>query len=53
MLVWGFVSSEIEHVIEFFGTRQDAERALDEILRDDDTRRPMERRRLDRPQGCL
>jgi hypothetical protein len=35
MVVWGVVSSEIEQVIEFFGTRHEAERVLAEIVRDD------------------
>jgi hypothetical protein len=35
MVVWGVFSSEIEHVIEFFGSRKDAERMLAEIVRDE------------------
>ena len=31
MLVWGVVSSEIEQVIKFFGSRREAERVLAEI----------------------
>lgn len=35
MVVWGVVSSEIEQVIEFFGSRRDAERMLGEIVQDE------------------
>jgi hypothetical protein len=35
MVVWGVVSSEIEQVIELFGSRKDAERMLAEIVRDE------------------
>jgi hypothetical protein len=34
MVVWGVVSSEIEQVIEFFGSRREAERMLAEVIRD-------------------
>jgi hypothetical protein len=33
MVVWGVVSSDIEQVIEFFGSRQEAERMLAEVVR--------------------
>lgn len=33
MVVWGVVSSEIERVIEFFGSRDEAERMLADVLR--------------------
>jgi hypothetical protein len=35
MVVWGVVSSEIEQVIEFFGSRHEAERMLRDVLRDE------------------
>jgi hypothetical protein len=35
MVVWGVVSSEIEQVIEFFGSRHEAQRVLAEIVRDE------------------
>jgi hypothetical protein len=35
MVVWGVVSSEIEQVIEFFGSRHEAERTLAEVLLDE------------------
>jgi hypothetical protein len=35
MVVWGVVSSEIEQVIEFFGSLEDAERMIAEVLRDE------------------
>jgi hypothetical protein len=35
MVVWGVVSSEIEQVIEFFGSRHEAQLMLAEIVRDE------------------
>jgi hypothetical protein len=35
MVVWGVVSSEIEQVIEFFGSLEEAERVLAVIVRDE------------------
>jgi hypothetical protein len=35
MIVWGVVSSEIEQVIEFFGSRHEDERMLAEVLGDE------------------
>jgi hypothetical protein len=35
MVVWGVVSSEIEQVIEFFGSRPEAERMVAEVIRDE------------------
>lgn len=35
MVVWGVVSSEIEQVIEFFGSRHEAERMLAKIVCDE------------------
>jgi hypothetical protein len=35
MVVWGVVSSEIEQVIEFFGSRHEAQRMLAEIVHDE------------------
>jgi hypothetical protein len=35
MVVWGVVSCEIEQVIEFFGSRHEAQRMLAEIVRDE------------------
>jgi hypothetical protein len=35
MVVWGVVSSEIERVIEFFVSRDEAEQMLAEVLREE------------------
>jgi hypothetical protein len=35
MVVWGVVSSEIEQVIEFFGSLHEAERMLEEVVGDE------------------
>jgi hypothetical protein len=35
MVVWAVVSDEIDEVIEFFPTRQQAERMLDHALQDE------------------
>jgi hypothetical protein len=35
MVVWGVISSEIEQVIEFFASRDEAERMLAEVVRDE------------------
>jgi hypothetical protein len=38
MVVWGVVSCEIEQVIEFFGSLEEAERVLAVIVRDEPER---------------
>jgi hypothetical protein len=35
MVVWGVVSSEIEQVIEFLGSRHEAEEMLADVVRDE------------------
>jgi hypothetical protein len=35
MVVWGVVSTEIEQVIEFFGSLHEAERMLEEVVGDE------------------